>query len=130
VRFLLIKRLDNFSLKLLFQVEMTKKDLTIVILLFFFFFQMHSQLKIIIIIIIIIKVIIHLKKCFLDNNDTSQFYFRVIITKPLTFAGCIGNILLLVHYQLCSIRYLEQSGHYCTEGFFGLIKKMKYFGTN
>jgi hypothetical protein len=66
VRFLLIKRLDNFSLILLFQVEMTKKDLTIVILLFFFFFffQMHSQLKIIIIIIIIIKVIIHLKNVF------------------------------------------------------------------
>ena len=36
MRFLLIERLDNFSLKLLFQVEMTKKDLTIVILLFFF----------------------------------------------------------------------------------------------
>ena len=38
------------------------------------------------------------QKCFLDNNDTSQFYFRVIITKPLTFAGCIGYILLLVYY--------------------------------
>ena len=34
MRFLLIERLDNFSLKLLFQVKMTKKDLTIVILLF------------------------------------------------------------------------------------------------
>jgi hypothetical protein len=63
VWFLLIERLDNFSLKLLFQVEMTKKDLTIVFF-FFLFFSMHSQLKIIIIIIIIIKVIIHLKNVF------------------------------------------------------------------
>jgi hypothetical protein len=31
VRFLLIERLDNFSLKLLFFVQMTKKDLTILL---------------------------------------------------------------------------------------------------
>ena len=110
MRFLLIKRLDNFSLKLLFQVEMIKKDLSIVILLFFsffFFFPNALTIKNNNNNYYYNKSYNTSQKCFLDNNDTSQFYFRVIITKPLTFAGCIGYILLLVHYQLCSIRYLE-----------------------
>jgi hypothetical protein len=46
-----IKRLDNFSLKLLFRVQITNKDLTI-LLSYFAIFQMLSILQIVIIIII------------------------------------------------------------------------------
>jgi hypothetical protein len=45
VRFLLIERLDNFSLKLLFLMQMTKKDLTILIRLPYPFFYKKKKIQ-------------------------------------------------------------------------------------
>ena len=78
---------------------------------------MHSQLKIIIIIIIIIiirKLIIHLKNVFLDNNDTSQFYF--LNNSHQNHLRLPGVLVIFCFWYITS---------YVTKG----VKKMKYFDT-
>ena len=128
MRFLLIERLDNFSLKLLFQVEMTKKNWTKVILLFssvlivknnnnnnyYYYYNKANNTS---------------QKCFLDNNDTSQFYFLNNSHQTTYVCQVYWLYFAFGTLQLCSIRCSEQSGQSCTKGLFGLVKKMKYFST-
>ena len=45
MQFLLIERLDNFSLKLMFMVQMTKNDLTILLRLPYHFFLLKKKIQ-------------------------------------------------------------------------------------